>query len=61
VEEIMQKENEILDIRLKLEGETRERFLKIKESKGLTNNTEVLRLLITEYPFLNPEKVVLHA
>lgn len=38
-----------LDIRLRLNGEVKRRFLEIKEDKGLTNNTEVLRLIIKEY------------
>jgi len=36
-------------IYLKLEGDTKERFLEIKRAKGLKNDTEVLRLIITEY------------
>lgn len=39
----------ILDIRVKLKGDVRTRFLQIKKAKGLTNNTEVLRLIINEY------------
>jgi len=46
----MAEQEEVLDIRLRLEGEVKERFLKIKEAKGLTNNTEVMRLIIKEYP-----------
>ena len=38
-----------LDIRLRLTGEVKRRFLEIKKDKGLTNNTEVLRLIIKEY------------
>lgn len=45
----MADENEILDIRLRLDGEPKQRFLDIKNAKGLTNNTEVLRLIINEY------------
>ena len=40
---------EVLDIRLRLNGEVKSRFLEIKKAKGLTNNTEVLRLVINEY------------
>lgn len=47
--EKMQKENEILDIRVRLEGEVKEKFLQIKKVKGLTNNTEVLRFIINEF------------
>jgi hypothetical protein len=44
----MENEN-VLDIRLRLRGEIKDRFLKIKTAKGLTNSTEVLRLIINEY------------
>ncbi len=36
------------DIRLRLKGKPRARFEEIKAAKGLTNDTEVLRLLINE-------------
>jgi hypothetical protein len=39
---------DIVDIRVKLIGEVKDRFLKIKKAKGLTNNTEVVRLAINE-------------
>lgn len=45
----MSVEKHVLDIRVKLSGEVRTRFLEIKNAKGLTNNTEVLRLIINEY------------
>ncbi|MEM3665195.1 MAG: hypothetical protein QXK32_11650 [Candidatus Jordarchaeales archaeon] len=45
----MSEGKNILDIRVKLKGEVRTRFLRIKSAKGLTNNTEVLRLIINEY------------
>jgi len=45
----MSEGKNILDIRVKLKGEVRTRFLQIKSAKGLTNNTEVLRLIINEY------------
>jgi hypothetical protein len=45
----MMNEREVLDIRLRLNGEVKTRFLEIKRAKGLTNNTEVLRLIINEY------------
>jgi len=45
----MSEGKNILDIRVKLKGEVRTRFLLIKNAKGLTNNTEVLRLIINEY------------
>jgi len=37
------------DIRLRLEGEVKDRFLEIKRALGLTNDTEVLRVIITQY------------
>jgi len=37
------------DIRLRLEGEPKDRFLEIKRQLGLTNDTEVLRLMISQY------------
>ena len=45
----MPEEGRILDIRLRLSGQAKTRFLEIKSAKGLTNNTEVLRLVINEY------------
>ena len=39
----------VLDIRIRLTGEVKARFLEIKHTKGLTNSTEVLRLIINEY------------
>jgi len=47
-----------LGIYLKLEGEIKDHFLAIKKAKGLKNDTEVLRLIITEYydKHLLPEK-----
>ena len=45
----MSDESEVLDIRLRLQGQVKAHFLQIKDAKGLTNNTEVLRLLINEY------------
>jgi len=36
------------DIRLRLEGEVKDRFLEIKRALGLTNDTEVLRVVITQ-------------
>jgi hypothetical protein len=42
-------EEEILDIRIRLRGEVKDRFREIKRVKGLTNNTEVVRLIINEY------------
>jgi len=40
---------EVLDIRLRLKGEVKTRFLEIKNALGLTNDTEVLRVVISKY------------
>ena len=45
----MDNEFKVLDIRLRLTGKVRERFLALKDFKGLTNDTEVCRLIISEY------------
>ena len=45
----MSENEQVLDIRLRLNGQVKTRFLEIKRAKGLTNNTEVLRLIINEY------------
>mgnify|MGYP000153168460 CR=1 FL=1 len=45
----MSEQNEVLDIRLRLNGRSKQRFLEVKAAKGLTNNTDVLRLVINEY------------
>ena len=42
----MAKENKVLDIRLRLKGKVKKKFLDIKDALGLTNNTEVCRILI---------------
>ena len=42
-------EKGVVDIRLRLKGKVRERFLEIKNAKGLENKTEVCRLIINEY------------
>jgi antitoxin component of RelBE/YafQ-DinJ toxin-antitoxin module len=42
-------EEEIVDIRIRLAGEVKDRFQKIKRRAGLTNNTEVVRLVINYY------------
>jgi len=41
-------EEEKIQIRLDLEGELAKKFNAIKRDKGLENNTDVIRLLITE-------------
>lgn len=45
----MANEDKVLDIRLTLKGKVKERFLALKDFKGLTNDTEVCRLIISEY------------
>ena len=45
----MSEEYKVLDIRLTLKGKVKERFLALKDFKGLTNDTEVCRLIISEY------------
>lgn len=42
-------EKEKLEIRVVLEDEVKQRFLVIKKRKGIKNNSEVLRYLISEY------------
>ena len=37
-----------INIRVELKGEEAEKFLTIKENRGLRNNTEVVRQLILE-------------
>jgi hypothetical protein len=44
-----QSEEECLDIRVRLKGQVKDQFLDIKRNEGLTNNTEVLRLIINDY------------
>jgi len=36
-----------VSIRVDLEGDLAERFLALKEEKGIVNNTELVRLLLT--------------
>ena len=42
-------QEKILHIGVILKGRNTERFLEIKKAKGITNNGEVVRLLINEY------------
>ena len=42
----MSEEDKVLDIRLRLKGKVKRKFLDIKDVLGLTNNTEVCRLII---------------
>jgi hypothetical protein len=41
-------QNEKLSIRLDLEGDLARKFERIKREKGIANNTDVIRLLITQ-------------
>lgn len=45
----MAEQRDVLSISLKLRGQIKTQFLEIKDAKGLTNNTEVCRLIINEY------------
>jgi uncharacterized Fe-S cluster-containing radical SAM superfamily protein len=45
----MVQEEEIVDIRVKLKGDIRDRFQRIKRRSGLNSNTEVLRFVINDY------------
>ena len=38
-----------VDVRVKLKGRVKNRFLEIKDALGLTNNTEVMRVAINEF------------
>lgn len=40
---------EIVDIRVILEGDIATKFLAIKKSKGVSNNTEVFRSVINDF------------
>jgi len=40
---------EKLNVKVELKGELLEKFLKIKETLGLKNNTEVIRILISKF------------
>lgn len=48
---------EIVDIRVILEGDIATKFLAIKKSKGVSNNTEVFRSVIND--FFNEHEAVL--
>ena len=45
----MEKEEKLVKINCLLKGQIAEKFLQIKKRKGLTNNTEVIRLTIIEF------------
>lgn len=38
-----------IKLNCRLKGEVAEKFVEIKKQKGLTNSTEAIRLIITEY------------
>jgi hypothetical protein len=41
-------EKEIVRIRLDLEGKDAKEFLQVKEDRGITSNTETVRLLVRD-------------
>ena len=45
----MTEKKQVLDIQQMLNGQIKDRFLEIKRAKDLTNDTDVLRLIINEY------------
>lgn len=45
----MQKEEKLVKINCLLHGESAEKFLAIKDFKGIENNTEVIRSLIADF------------
>ena len=45
----MEQGNETLAITVRLEGEVKQRFLKIQKATGLSNMSEVIRFLINWY------------
>jgi len=45
----MEQGNETLAITVRLEGEVKERFLKIQKATGLSSMSEVVRFLINWY------------
>ena len=48
---------QIVRIRLDLEGEEAERFLKLKQKRGLKSNTELVRLILKEVEQHSEESV----
>lgn len=42
-------ENQKLEVRVVLEGEVAQRFLAIKKRKGIGNNADVVRFVVSEY------------
>jgi hypothetical protein len=48
---------ELVDIRVLLEGDNATKFLAIKKSKGVSQNTEVIRSIIND--FFNEHEAVL--
>ena len=45
----MTEKKRVLNIELTLNGQVKERFVEIKRTKDLTDDAEVLRLIINEY------------
>jgi len=42
-------DREIITLRVNLKGEVMERFLKLKEAYGIENDTELVRILVSQY------------
>jgi len=42
-------ENQRIEVRVVLNGEVAQRFLEIKKRKGIGNNADVVRFVISEY------------
>ena len=45
---VRDKEDDSLELRVPLKGKVKEKFFFIKDKHGLENNTDVIRLLITQ-------------
>jgi len=45
----MTEKKRVLDIKLTLNGQIKDRFLEVKRAKGLINDADVLGLIINEY------------
>jgi hypothetical protein len=45
----MTEKKQVLDIEVTLSGQVKDKFLEIKRGKGLTDDAEVLKLIINEY------------
>jgi len=52
----VQGEEKVVKLNCVLQGDVAHKFLAIKGKKGLTNNTEVIRLLISEFFAISGKK-----